>query len=269
MNDERTTSYLLHEVTEREAEQFDERTTAYLLNELTEREAEQFEEECFARPEWPAEELDFAEQELIQAYIKNELSPERRRRFEEHYLTTAARKQRVVITRSLLRRVCRQRTLGQRALDFLQSMVWAPRLLVPRFAAILLIVGLAATLLWYVIPPRAPQTFAHLNLVSTSDERSTSGPPHEVRLPLAKDALRLSLALPEPASSGTTYRVQWEDVRGAIEDLDIEKQEANSLSVIIPADDLKRGQYALILHQKNPDGTEQRLPGSYLFNVVE
>lgn len=268
MNDERTTSYLLNEVTEREAEQFDERTTAYLLNELTEREAKQFEEECFARAEWPAEELDFAEQELVQAYIKNDLSAERRRRFEEHYLTTAARKQRVVITRSLLRRVCRQRTSWQRALDFLQSLVSEPRPFVLRFAAILLTAGLAATLLWYVIPPRAPQTFAHLNLVSTSDERSTSDPTRQVKLPLGQDALRLSLALPEPALPGTTYRVQWEDIRGAIEDLDIEKQEANSISVIIPADELKRGQYALILFQKNPDGTEQRLPGSYLF-VVE
>ena len=69
----------------------DERTTAYLLDELPQHEAEQFEEQCFSQPEWPEVELESAEEDLIQAYIKNELSPERRRRFEENYLTTAAR----------------------------------------------------------------------------------------------------------------------------------------------------------------------------------
>ena len=67
----------------------DERTTAYLLDELPEHEAEQFEEQCFSQPEWPDVELQSAEDDLIHAYIKNQLSPERRRRFEENYLTTA------------------------------------------------------------------------------------------------------------------------------------------------------------------------------------
>ena len=38
----------------------DERTREYLLEELTELEAEQFEEQCFAQPEWPASELESA-----------------------------------------------------------------------------------------------------------------------------------------------------------------------------------------------------------------
>jgi hypothetical protein len=264
----------------------DERTTAYLLNELTEREAEQFEEECFALPEWPkgelasaeydrikAEheliqaELESAEYDLIHAYLKNELSDERRRRFEEHYLTTEARIEKVQNIRSFLPLIFK-RTWGQKLLDFVKSLVSVPRPLVPRLAAILVIVGLAATL-WFAIRPRAPQTFAHLNLVSTSDKRSTSGPPRQVKLPLAEDALRVSLMLPEPASPGTTYRVQWEDIGGSIDDLDIEQQEANSISVIIPAGELKPGQYVLNLFRQNSDGTEDRVFGNYFFNVVE
>src|SRR5687768_18290575 len=62
----------------------DDRTTAYLLDELPQDEAEQFEEQCFSQPEWPEVELEAAEEDLIQAYVKNELSPDRQRRSEEH-----------------------------------------------------------------------------------------------------------------------------------------------------------------------------------------
>jgi len=84
----------------------DERAAAYLLEELTEREAEQFEEQCFAQPEWPAIDLDAAEDDLIEAYVCNELSPDRQQRFEKYYLTTGAREERVLLARSFLRVVC-------------------------------------------------------------------------------------------------------------------------------------------------------------------
>ena len=58
----------------------DEHITAYLLEELTEEEAERFEEQCFTEEKW-SEEIDAAEQELIDAYLRNELTHDRRRRF--------------------------------------------------------------------------------------------------------------------------------------------------------------------------------------------
>lgn len=245
----------------------DERTTAYLLNELTEREAEQFEEDCFAQPVWPDAELDYAEQQLIDAYLKNELSYERRRRFEENYLITAARKKRVEVTRAFLWVVCPNRRWWHRLLAVLRSLLREPGFLVPRFAAIMVTVGLAATLLWFAIPRRAPQKFANISLAMRSDDRGSSSTIQKVKLPLPEDALRISLTLPEPATAGTTYRVRWEDARGPIDDLEIEKQDTNSISVIIPADELKLGRYVLILFQKDPNGTEQRLPGNYRFDV--
>ena len=247
----------------------DERTTAYLLDELPQHEAEQFEEECFAQPEWPEVELESAEEDLIQAYIKNELSPERRRRFEENYLTTTAREEKVLFARSFLRVVCPagQPAWTQRLFGFLKSLVCAPQFAVPRFATIFVSLGLIAALLWYVVKPGTPHTFAHLNLVISSDTRAASGQVQNVKLPLAEDALRISLALPEPAPQGTTYRVHWEDVKGSLKDLDIEKQDANSVSVIIPADELTRGLYSLKLFRKDPDRTETRVLGNYRFNV--
>jgi hypothetical protein len=118
--------------------------------------------------------------------------------------------------------------------------------------------------LWFVVPPRTPQTFAHLNLSISFDTRAAGGQVQTVKLPLAEDALRLTLFLPEP---GGRYRVQWEDVKGPLDDLEIEKQDANSVSVIIPANKLTRGQYSLKLFRREPDGIERRVPGNYYFNV--
>lgn len=243
----------------------DERTIAYLLNELPEHEAEQFEEQCFSQPEWP-EEIESAEYDLIEAYLKNELSPERRRRFEENYLTTVARKERLELARYFQHFLCQQKpTRTQRALDFVKSLVIAPQ--VPRFAAILVTVGLSTTLIWFALRTTPPRTFAHINLAISYDDRSAGGSTQNVKLPLAKDALRVSLSLPETATQNATYRVQWENKKGPITDLAVENPNANPISVIIPANKLTPGLYALKLFRKNPDGTEERVHGNYFFNV--
>ncbi len=251
----------------------DDRTTAYLLDELLQDEAEQFEEQCFSQLEWPEVELEAAEEDLIQAYVKNELSPERRRRFEENYLTTEARRERVLLARSFLQVVCSASqpapapTWTQRVIGFLKSLIFAPRVPLLKFATLVVTLALAATLLWLPFRTTPPRTFAQLNLAISYDVRGGSSQIQRVTLPLPEDALRISLALPESTPQGVSYRVQWEDIRRPISNLDIEKQDANSVSVIIPANKLSPGQYALKLFRNNPDGTEEPVQGSYLFNV--
>jgi hypothetical protein len=267
MNDERTIPYLSNDLHEHEAIQY-ERTIAYLLDELPEPEALKFEEDCFSQPEWPEVELQSAEDDLIQAYIKNELSPERRQRFEENYHTTTARIDKVLVARATLKVFCHQKpTWNQRVLAFVKSLVLAPQFQVPRFAAILLTVGLGTTLLWFSFRPIPQRTFAHIDLSISYDTRSASSQVQSVKLPLAEDALRSSLALPELAPQGATYRVQWDNKKGRIEDLAVEKPDANPITVIIPANKLTPGQYTLKLFRKNPNGTEDRVQGNYFFNV--
>ena len=245
----------------------DKRTTAYLLDELPEHEAQEFEEQCFSQPEWP-EVVESAEEDLIQAYIDDELSPERRRRFEENYLTTPSRIEKVLFARAFPHVVCQQQPswIG-RALSFLKLLVSSPQSAVLRFATIVVTLGLAATVLWFLFRTTPPRTFAHMNLAISYDNRSAASSSQKVTLPLTEDALRLWLSLPEPVTQGTTYRVQWENKKGPIEDLAVENQAANSISVIIPARKLLPGLYALKLFRKNPNGTEERVPGNYFFIV--
>lgn len=249
-----------------------ERTTAYLLEELTEPEAEQFEEQLFARPEWPADELDAAEADLIDAYIRNELTPNQQQDFADKYLTTAARKERVLMARSFQHVVCTHKPPPpkEKWTDWVAGF-WkgnTPRFATPRFATIaLLVIGVTLAVVWFSLRPHAPQSFAYLNLSIATERRSESAQPSKVTLPLGKDALKLSLTLPPPAPTGAAYRVQWENVQRSLGDLEITSQDQNSVSVVIPAAKLSPGQYVLKLYRKNPDGSEQKVNGSYFFIV--
>src|SRR5258708_25952561 len=91
----------------------DERIIAYLLEELPEDDLEQFEDDCFAQESWPTQ-IELVEEELIDSYLRNELDSERRRRFEENYLTTQARQERVSIAAALLRHIDESNTAHNR-----------------------------------------------------------------------------------------------------------------------------------------------------------
>lgn len=243
-----------------------ERIIAYLLEELSEREAEQFEEECLALPEWPSDDLESAEHDLIEAYIHNELSPDRHRRFEDKYLITAARKDDVLLARSFARVVESadppKVTWIDRFCEFCRDQRVRPKFAT---AAIILFLGVGL-LLWSIAPP----TFANLELTIISEDRSqdaSTAQIEKVTLPLGKDALRISLILPEPTPEGATYSVQWETAKGPLKTLAIESQDDKSIKVVIPAEDLVPARYALKLLRKNRDGTEQRVNGSYFFDV--
>jgi len=250
----------------------DERITAYLLQELTPREAEVFEEQCFTLDEWPAAELESAEDDLIQAYIRKELSPERRQRFETNYLTTAARKDRLLLAQSFLHVVCGAKSRKRPWMERLQKWIgqFSPKVSVPKFASALVVAAVGVSLAIFIGTRSwnySPKTFANLNLVIAYDNRSAGSQHEKVKLPIAADALKISFALPPNEPQGATYRVQLEDVKGPLETLEIQSQDPKSLSVNIPAEKLSRGRYALKLFRKNQDGTEQRVEGSYFFDV--
>ena len=247
----------------------DERITAYLLQELTQREAEQFEEQCFAQPEWPAGDLDSAEDDLIEAYVQKKLSPERHQRFEEKYLTTEARKDRVLLARAFLRVVCSADPPELTWTDRLRRF-WNVQGLIPRYATIFAVAILGVALLvWSWDRLSGPRTFADINLTSMASARraqdASTTPIQKISLPLGVDALRISLTLPEPTPEGATYSVQWENVKGLLKTLPVDSHNAKSVVVIIPANELTPGQYTLKLIRKHGE-TEQRI-GDYFFDV--
>ena len=232
----------------------DERITAYLLEELTEQESEQFEEQCFAQDEWPAE-IDVAEQELIDAYLRNELTAARRRRFQERYLTTDARKARVLVTKTFHEHLCPVKPKPAWT-GWLRAFVQRP--LVPQ-AAVAVLVLVAVVIV--ILVPRSPRSFTQIELAMSSPDRSTGAQSEKVSLPLSTEALQIRLKLPEGSADNTGYSVQWEDTHGQARELKIESQDAQSLVVTIPANQLTPGQYLLRLSKKGD------VIGNYFFTA--
>jgi len=221
----------------------DERITAYLLEELTEQESEQFEKQCFAQDKWPADEIDAAEQDLIDAYLRNELTSDRKKRFQERYLTTDARKARVLAAKSFHATLCPAQPTS-RWREWLR-VIQHP--LVPQTAVAILVL---VTVVIVILGPR-PQTFTQIELAASSSDRATGVQSKTVLLPLSNEALEVHLKLPEPSAGTAGYRVQFENVNGPLGDLKIESQDAQSVVVRIPANRLTPGKYLLRLINKN------------------
>jgi hypothetical protein len=238
----------------------DEHMTAYLLEELSEEESERFEEQCFAQDEWPAE-LDAAEQDLIDAYLRHELTADRRRHFEERYLTTDARKARVLIAKSLHEALCpaRQKPTWRESLQ-----AFWQRPLVPQTAIAILVltIGISLIVPW-ILSRRSPQTFTAIELATSSSDRASGVDPTIVSLPLNADALQVHLKLPKPSTDTSGYRVQWEDANGPLRELKIEPKDAQTVVVNIPATELKPGRYLLRLSDNNGG------VGNFYFTAVE
>lgn len=253
----------------------DDRIIAYLLEELPEDDLERFEDECFAQASWPTQ-IDLAEEDLIDAYLRHELTAERRQRFEQNYLTTAARQARVSMAAALLRHIDErnaayktpvavlptEHTWAEHFRAFWSRQSWALRA-ATAIAAVVIIAGT----LWFFRAP-SPRSFATLSLTISRSNRAEGVQAGKVKLPPDAEALKISLTLPQPSPSAAAgYRVELENDNSEAKSAEVAGKDAQSVLVVIPAAQLARGQYAVKLFAIQPDGTEQRINGSYFFIV--
>jgi methionine-rich copper-binding protein CopC len=252
----------------------DERIIAYLLEELPAEDLQHFEEECFAQEDGLTE-VNLVEGDLIEAYLRNELTPERRQRFEQHYLTTVGRQERVTMAAAFLRLVDERNTKVEPAVAvpltkvswmtrfgaFWQQQSWALR---AAAALVVLTVIIGASWLLF-FRPTTPQTFATLTLSISNNNRGDGAQAGKIKLPLDAAALKIFLTLPQASPMSAHYRVELVNADGESKSIAVAGEEAQSVVVVLPAAQLKRGQYALKLYAIESDGTEQRINGSYFF----
>lgn len=265
----------------------EEHIIAYLLEELSVAEQEQLEDECFAADAWP-EELSLAEESLIDDYLRGTLAPARRALFEQNYLITTAREEKVALAAAFLHQIDEQPEQNDGAV--LEKTSWGTswrafwngwRWAMSTAALVLVVLGVG--LWWRQSVPPSPPTFAVLQLTLTTgtrDTRSGDGATRDTRngdgtvmpqvtLPLSVDELRVTLPLPPNAAAAKGYRVKMErnDATTAV-NLATLAPDNGSLTAIIPAAQLTRGQYALHLYTFDANGQETRIPGGYYFAVV-
>jgi hypothetical protein len=259
----------------------DERIIAYLLKELPEVELEQFEDECFAQESWPSH-INLVEEDLIDDYLRNELSPERRQRFEHNYLTTDARQKRVRMAAALLRHVDERAPdvdravvtppSGQRWFNRFRTF-WSSPNRTPQVAAALLAVFIVGGAWWFSNSRQAApahtqvETFETLVLNISYGDRAAGVEADRAKLPRNGSGLKIVLTLPQRSTTATHYRVQLENEDGEIKLSEKAVPENQSVVVKIPARLLARGRYAAKLFAVETDGTEQRIGGQYYFDV--
>ncbi len=275
----RPTPALRDESPEEESEQFtgesfDARVVSYLLGQMSEEEAERFEDECLEQKNWPSH-VELVEEELIDAYLHDDLRPERRALFERNYLTTEARQERVRLAAALLRQVC-EREVVKPPVVVKKGGAWAERLkalwggrawglrAASAVAVLVILVGGAWVYLSRARPPRAVAT---LTLTSAVVNRSEGVRAPTVKLSRDAGALRVFLKLHERATPAPRYRAELDNEDGETTALAVEGQEGNAVSVLIPTSLLSRGQYAVTLFAVKDDGAEQPAYGAYFFNV--
>jgi hypothetical protein len=226
------------------------------------------------------EELLLIEEELIDDYVGGELSGDDRSRFERHFLSTPERHQKLRFALALNRYTAehagaeptKAQPQGSPATPSLAERFrafWNRRGMRLRAAGALATVVIVVGALWLFLPrTRSPRTFATLNLnITISNNRAEGAQAAKVNLPLNADALKISLRLPDEAPTVSRYDVELLAENGATAPLDVAEQDARSVTVVIPAARLARGQYALKLFTNNASGARERVSGSYFFTV--
>lgn len=253
----------------------------YLLGNLSQEDQQHVEERLLTEGEF-LESLLLGEDELIDDYINDELPGDDRLKFERHFLSTAERQQKYRFALALNRYTANapEQVAGEstktptpasptelswagRFRAYWQSQSLAFRV-VATVASLAIIIGTV----WFVRPrAHSPQTFVALTLSISASDRSTGPQAGKVKLPLGADALRIILMLPEGVSSAPGYRSELINESGEIRQLEVTGRDDRSVTAIMPATQLVRGQYALKLFAVAADGTEQRVNGNYFFTV--
>ena len=237
----------------------------YLLGRLSDEEQQEIEERLMVEDDL-FNELEVSKCELTEEYCANELAQSERRWFKQHYLASAKGRQEHVfaLALDLLKPpVPAPQKLNwfERLQGFLKVHRWA--LAAAASAAVIIIV--AGPFIRQTLSPTASYAFS---LTSTASRRS-SGEARYYKVPLSPEIgeLRVTLQLPEGVQRGTDYRIELDD-RGETRNLKPTSQDANSVLVVIPAASLHEGLYALRLYTLKSDGTEELVPGEYLFELA-
>lgn len=246
----------------------------YLLGQLAAEEQQALERRLLTEDDL-FQELEVAEDELVDDFVAHKLAQAEREQFQQHFLTTPERVQQLTFAAALRRYTLKKTddesvrmrsalpsevTRGHRIRLAWNAQSWLFRAAALAAAAIVL-----ALVVWVARPHvNSPQSYATLTLAISSSDRAQGGAATKLRLPLQAEALRLRLELPETAPQ---YRIELLRENGETQGLKPVGQDEQSVVVEVPASQLSRGQYALKVYAIRPDHSEQGIKGSYLLTV--
>ena len=249
----------------------------YLLGQLAEEEQQAIEQRLLTEDAL-FEELEVTEDELFDEYVADELTPVDRKQFEQYFLSTPERQRELKFAAGLYQCVAKKtlpddanpRSVAVNQGSWLErtSLAWRGQTQLFRMAAIAAFVVVIAGAFWLSRMDRHPPTnYATFTLTLSNNNRADGGAATEIKLPLAHDAVRLYLKLPEALDQTARFRVELLKDSGQTINIENVARIEQAAVIELPAAQLSRGEYALRLYVVKPDGTEQRINGSYFLSV--
>lgn len=234
----------------------------YLLGQLSADEQEKIEARLLVDDDL-FQEFEVSKVELVEDYCAGELTTKERDWLEQHFLASSEGKQQHTLALALSHRKQPQPTPRPSFVDWLRSLFTSHPWGFAATASAALILTITAFLFF---PPARSTTSVAVSLTNSTITRSTGAPTQRISLGRDAGEVRASLMLPEPAPQGTKYRAQLDD-RTKRQTVKIVEQSPQLVVVSIPAAQLPSGSYSLKLYVTNPDGSEEPIPGDYLFDV--
>lgn len=236
----------------------------YLLRQLSENQQQSIEQRLLVDDDL-FEELEIVEAQLVDDYVAGSLTSEENRQFDEHFLTTPERQQSLQFAR-VFRRYVDSHPIPQnhRAVKSWWQR-WEGQAWELRVAAAVLAVGIIALALWFTIPRPSTNALATVTLTIGSSNRAEGNTVQKI--PLPSGALKIVLQLPDDSASETIHRVRLIGSDGEMRTFEVVGRDARTVSVIVQANQLQRGAYALKLLTVNASGAEQPLSGSSLLTI--
>lgn len=226
----------------------------YLLGSLDDVRLKQVEERLITDADF-FEELEIAEDELIDEFLSHDLSEPDRDRFERHFLAAPERQRNLQFARAMRRQITPKPVVPW----------WNPQNYYVRAVAAVALVTVLAGLLVFRSRTAAEPTFANLTLTISDGDRASGAPVTKAKRDV--DEFRVTLKLPEATMPASGYRSELITATEEPKPLKIIKQDAQTASVVIPTNKLSPVLYSIRLYAINTDGTEQRLNGDYFLNV--
>lgn len=245
----------------------------YLLGQLEQGEAEQLELRLLTDPAF-GEEFDVIVNEITDEYVGNELHGDDRKRVQQYFLKSTERQNKMRFASELLERAAAERgsasarvQVQPRLLERLWGF-WGNQSLITRFATAFATIVIAAGVILLAIPgTRTSGTYAFISLAISNSDRDVGAKVKSLRLEPGSPGIRIELTLPDQMPQSKSYRVELLDAQQGARNLKIEQQTDRSLLVVVPANEIAPGSYIVRLYAVNPEGTEQRIHGSYYFAV--
>jgi hypothetical protein len=244
---------------------FDEHSIRrYLLRQLSEDQHQAIEKRLLGEHDF-LEELEATEAQLLDDYVAGRLNETECKHFDANFLVTPDRQKALQFARVLNRYVASHPTQNELSATVSWWQRWESQGWGLRVAAAGLALAMIAVALWFAVPrPVSQDLLATIGPLPIGSRNRAEGSP-VLKKTLPAGDLKVILQLPVIAAPTAGYRISLVEGDGNATTLEPIERDAQTLSVVIPHKQLKRGSYALKLIKLETDGTEYPVNGSYIF----